>query len=199
MTIKKENIRKQAKEILKKTRGRYQNQVILNQLRKEILRLKAKCVLLYCALSIEVNLRPLITELRALGIRVFVPLVRGEAMQIVPYRLPLVEGSFGVLEPKTSSLYKSPLQCAVVPIVATDCQMRRIGYGKGYYDRFFEQFSGRPYVIFVQKRLCMAYENITESWDIVADLICTPQVVIKRRKNGFGVDKPHCFRIIGSL
>ena len=47
---------------------------------------------------------------------------------------PLYVNKFGILEPK-NSIKKIIPDLVMVPLVAFDNQLNRIGYGKGYYDR----------------------------------------------------------------
>ena len=47
---------------------------------------------------------------------------------------PLYVNNFGILEPKNSEKKIVP-DLILVPLVAFDNQLNRIGYGKGYYDR----------------------------------------------------------------
>ncbi len=55
-------------------------------------------------------------------------------------------GTYGILEPDPdhTPLYKSPqtADCCLVPGIVWDEQGYRIGYGKGFYDRFLTNFSG---------------------------------------------------------
>ena len=57
----------------------------------------------------------------------------------------LDEGSFGVREPKADALIVFPRagDCAVVPALAVDKDLFRLGYGGGYYDRWLAEFKPR--------------------------------------------------------
>ena len=50
------------------------------------------------------------------------------------YKEPLYVNKFGILEPKNSKKKIIP-DLIMVPLVAFDNHLNRIGYGKGYYDR----------------------------------------------------------------
>ena len=47
---------------------------------------------------------------------------------------PLYVNSFGILEPKKTNKNLTP-DVILVPLVAFDKKLNRIGYGRGYYDR----------------------------------------------------------------
>ena len=51
---------------------------------------------------------------------------------------PLYVNKFGILEPESSSKEIIP-DLIMVPLVAFDKKLNRIGYGKGYYDRSLEK------------------------------------------------------------
>ena len=50
------------------------------------------------------------------------------------FKEPLYVNQFGILEPKNSIKEIIP-DLIMVPLVAFDNRLNRIGYGKGYYDR----------------------------------------------------------------
>ena len=56
------------------------------------------------------------------------------------YKEPLYVSKFGILEPKNSGVEIVP-DLILVPLVAYDDRLYRIGYGKGYYDRSLRKIS----------------------------------------------------------
>jgi len=146
---------------------------IQNQLYQYIKSLHPQSVMLYLPLSLEVNTMPLIHKLRRIGIQVFVPFMEGESFRLVKYRQPLKTKKYGIKEPKFSKQFRrKTIDISIVPIVGTDASMRRIGFGKGMYDRFFmreRRWIGET--VFVQRILCISPEIITDDYDIRADRI----------------------------
>jgi len=56
------------------------------------------------------------------------------------FKEPLHVNQFGMLEPKNSKKTIIP-DLIMVPLVAFDNRLNRIGYGKGYYDRSLKKIS----------------------------------------------------------
>lgn len=146
---------------------------------KEILKIikfeKAKKILLYLPLGLEVDVRPLINSLRKRKeYKIFVPYMIGDSLKIVPFRLPLKSKKYKIKEPNFSNFsYKVELDLAIVPIIGTDDSFRRVGFGVGFYDRFFSSLKKRPKTIFTQLCLCKATNILTLKHDIKADYIIT--------------------------
>jgi len=136
---------------------------------------RARTVMLYIPLGLEVNVMPLIDTLRRCGIMVLVPFMEGESFRLVQYRLPLHRKRFNVREPNFSNKYRNrPIDIAIVPVVGTDSTGRRIGFGKGMYDRFFAKTGGTvAHVIFVQRAWQYAPYQVTDDWDVQADELLT--------------------------
>lgn len=135
--------------------------------------IRARTVMLYVPLAEEANVLPLIHTLRRRGIEVLVPFMEGESFRLVQYRLPLEMKQFGVREPRFSRKKRNKqIDIAIVPIVGTDRTLRRIGFGRGMYDRFFAREGSRiGRIVFVQ-RIVQQYPGvITDEWDIAADAV----------------------------
>lgn len=149
---------------------------VLSELYHEIIVSKATSILLYLPLGMEVNLYPLIKQLRKEGKLLYVPYVIGSSFTMVKYRLPLYTKQFGIKEPKYSRQFrKKEIDLAIVPMVGVDATHRRVGFGKGMYDRFFEkEYTHIKKVIFVARALCYSSEIVTDHYDVRADMIITP-------------------------
>jgi len=149
---------------------------IVKKLYKYIQTNNAQSILLYLPLKIEVNMYPLIAQLRKQGKCVYVPFMEGKSFRLVKYRLPLRQKQFGIKEPNDSKQYRNKkIDLAIVPIVGVDVTLRRVGFGKGMYDRFFEkEYKNINKVVFVARELCYSKEVITDHYDVKADMILTP-------------------------
>ncbi|KAB7884937.1 5-formyltetrahydrofolate cyclo-ligase [Poseidonibacter ostreae] len=150
----------------------YKDKIVIKKLENFINRSKAKNILLYIPLGIEVNVNPLINKLRK-NKNVYVPYMEGDSFKIVKYRLPLQKKKFGIKEPNNSFLKPKKIDLAIVPVVGIDAIGKRIGYGKGMYDRFFDRISYKPTLVFTQLILCQSDKILSESYDIQADYIIT--------------------------
>jgi 5-formyltetrahydrofolate cyclo-ligase len=146
---------------------------ICSKILELILLHRPKKILAYIPLNLEVNILPLITQLRKKQIcEVYVPYITGKTFKIVKYRLPLNKKQYNLREPNNSNL-KAILDIAIVPIVGTDKTSRRVGFGRGMYDRFFATLKSKPITIFTQLILCKNEIEITSYHDIKADFIIT--------------------------
>ena len=107
---------------------------------------KAKVVMFYVAFGGEVNTEEMIREAKKAGKLICVPVYRKdkETMQpaIFEDHAKLKKGPYGVLEPVTE-IYVLPedLDLVIVPGLAFDKKGRRLGRGKGCYDRFLRTLS----------------------------------------------------------
>ena len=78
----------------------------------------------------------------------------------------LVEGPFNTKEPKGNIAPRDEIECFIIPCVAISGN-KRIGYGKGYYDRYLEGYKGY--------KIGICYKNVSnldvdmDSFDLILD------------------------------
>jgi 5-formyltetrahydrofolate cyclo-ligase len=100
----------------------------------------ARSVGLYDPLGSEVRTDLIERAARTQGKKVSLSRTEGNMIRFYEYREgdDLVEGRFGVMEP-VPARPAMKLDLVVIPGVAFDAKGCRIGYGKGFYDRFLTQ------------------------------------------------------------
>lgn len=144
---------------------------------------EAKAVLCYVSTDIEVDTREFINTLLQMGKPVAVPRCEGEKSNMNFYYInsldELESGSFGVDEPDSSKhkmLWDTTDCVCVVPAFMFDKQGYRLGYGKGYYDRYLSRYKGSTIGI------CYAENLVNElfhgKYDRTVDMIVTEKDII---------------------
>lgn len=151
---------------------RKKEKIIVSNLQKIIRQLNAKKILIYMPLDLEVNVMPLVNQLRKEKKEVYVPFMCEDSFKAVKYRLPIKKAKFGIKQPRNSFL-KTKIDLAIVPIVGVDKLYKRVGFGKGMYDRFFYRLSYKPTIVFTQLSLCKSDLILSNQYDIQADYIIT--------------------------
>ena len=109
----------------------------------------AQLLLVYVSTAIEVDTKMLIEKALADGKRVGVPRCVPGTREMEFYEIhsldELEPGTFGVLEPKPNPeklLPQDPGGLCIIPGLCFDNFGYRLGYGKGYYDRFLSGYTG---------------------------------------------------------
>jgi 5-formyltetrahydrofolate cyclo-ligase len=100
----------------------------------------AKHVLLYFPIRNEVDVTPVLEDAFIKGKKVYLPVIRQEnRMEACEYNEfdMLIKNEFNILEPMGSDVIApEKLDFIIVPGVAFDRRLYRIGFGAGYYDRY---------------------------------------------------------------
>jgi 5-formyltetrahydrofolate cyclo-ligase len=99
----------------------------------------AATVMAFWSFGSELPMAPVIGRLHAAGIRVVLPRIAGGDLEVVEHSAggPTTETGFGAREPVGPPFAPSLADVVLTPAVAFDPEGRRIGYGGGFYDRFF--------------------------------------------------------------
>lgn len=124
---------------------------IIGHLKQEKHIIQAHTLLLYSALSDEVQTQDFRDELVSKGKKVLLPRVLNSTeMELRHYsgRQDLEQGAFGIMEPigDVFTDYRK-IDVAIIPGIAFDTQGHRLGRGRGYYDRFLSGLSNTVYKI----------------------------------------------------
>ncbi len=99
----------------------------------------AQSVAMYSPVRGEIDTLELLELALGLGKKVFFPKVSGSDLQFfqIETTQDMLPGAFGVLEPASSAAAATQaFDLMIVPGIAFDLAGNRLGYGKGYYDRW---------------------------------------------------------------
>lgn len=101
-------------------------------------------IMMYMALPQEVQTATMMATARRQHKRVVIPVIRG--YELVAVECPadasqFQRGPYGILEPRSMPAAVRPeaIDCVLVPGVGFDSGGTRLGFGRGYYDRFLSQ------------------------------------------------------------
>lgn len=150
----------------------------------------AELILCYASLKSEISTDKLITAALSDGKRVALPLCTDKNGSMEFYFIDslsdISEGAFGIREPNAEKCKRAEdfaNSICVVPALAFDKKGCRLGYGKGYYDRFLKNYT------FISVGLC--YNDFimdslpTDEYDEAVDYIaCEDKTIsVKEDKN----------------
>jgi len=159
----------------------------------------ATCIALYAPAHNETDTGDILASSFNAGKRVLYPAICGQEMVLrkVEGLAGLAEGRFGILEPCPTGIDHTAEEAdlIVVPGVAFDQDGHRIGYGKGFYDRFLRHPGRKAHLI----GLCHDFQLIegkipAEVHDIRMEIIVTDRRIIRCGGNRRHPDGPDSYR-----
>ncbi len=172
---------------------------------------KADVILAYVDYQSEVSTTPLIERALAEGKKVYCPTVQGEEMDFyrIMGLNELREGYKGIREPipeikrkfdpEAMNAYKKVTDTEkqlytekkveekqqilmLMPGTGFDKNRHRIGYGKGFYDRYLQKVCGESICTIALAFSCQIVEEVpAEEHDIRPDMIVTEEQIYKKR------------------
>lgn len=138
---------------------------------------RAEQVLIFASTGTEFDTSLIADECRKTGKRLFYPKCTDKNGRMTFYLVSDADdlecGMYKIFEPK-SNLPEYAFEngdIILVPALSVDKNFMRIGYGKGYYDRFLQNFQGVS--------ICPCYKEMmtrelpTDEFDIQVDVIAT--------------------------
>lgn len=148
--------------------------------------LKAKAILIFVSTKIEVDTRNMIEQAFKDKKTVAVPkcLDKNGAMAffVIKSMDELKKASFDLMEPDISvspRLTDFSNSICILPGFAFDSSGYRIGFGKGYYDRFLQKYSGIK--IGICYNSCITEGLPHGRFDVSADYVVTPKYILTVR------------------
>lgn len=170
----REEVRGRKKGCAAEKRAQLSKEVVANLVSTELWK-NAHRVLLYYSLPDEVATHELVSEALREGKAVLLPRVVGDDLELRLFSSPeaLVEGAFHIQEP-TGSVFTDyeTIDLAIIPGVAFTTDGKRLGRGRGYYDRLLPRLS-QTYKIGICWPFQVISELPSESHDINMDCIIT--------------------------
>lgn len=106
-------------------------------------------IFMYIPFRSEVDIHPIIDIAWQEGKKVFLPKIDTQNSVIIPIEYKrnsmLIKGPYGIMEPQSEdNIHIDPIEfraLCLVPLLACDTYGYRLGYGGGYYDKFFALYS----------------------------------------------------------
>jgi 5-formyltetrahydrofolate cyclo-ligase len=135
--------------------------------------------MLYLSMRSEVETTGLLEGLLNSGKQVCAPVVDTEQLNLIPRqirnpRTELARHRYGMLEPNaTCPIFPiEHLQLIVIPGIAFDRKGYRLGYGKGFYDRFLVKC---PHAVAVglAYQIQLVEDTFPQQWDVPVQHIFT--------------------------
>ena len=193
----KESFRKaQKKALLAQQKAKFtRNFAVFKEVWRIICAKKAKNILLYLPLPYEVNLTRFRNKF-AKKCKIFVPFMQDKSLKMVKLRMPFYKRQFGVYEP-ANSFVSAKIELAIVPVLGVDGDLKRIGHGFGFYDRFFNNLNYEPKLCFVSAHKAFCKQKFSDKHDIQADFYINPyEKFFYRKKNARSYNRSYrrCYR-----
>ncbi len=92
----------------------------------------------------------------------------------------LESGSYGILEPSESTpkVDIGDIDISIVPCVSADRNLKRLGHGGGYYDRFMQ--NGRFLKVMLSYEALLLEDVAAQEHDVSCDYLITEEKIYKR-------------------
>jgi len=163
------------------------SRIIIEKLMKTDEFKNSKNIMIFLSFNNEVYTYDLIEKCIELGKRVIIPYTVKDTCEIIPTVLGNIEEdlnitSYGYMEPKKEKIQpvdEKDIDLTVVPGLAFDKNMNRIGFGKGYYDRYLEKTRIDAKKIAVAFDYQVLEEIPSEVFDVKMDSIITDENTYK--------------------
>ncbi len=110
----------------------------------------------------------------------YLPRVEREQLHIHPLPTQLIQHKYGMLEPSPNSatVEAGVLEAVLVPGLVFDSRGYRLGYGKGFYDRFLAELNPKVLTIGVVAEALEVESLPADAWDVAVKYLASELGVI---------------------
>lgn len=175
ITEKKE-FRKFAQDIRNNMDTTFFSNSVVEKIKNWNLYQKAKNIMIFYPIKSEISLLELLKDNK----NFYFPIIKGDVMQAVLYNKAagFSIGKYGINEPRGTALEDfSKLDMVFFPALAADNNGFRLGYGKGYYDRFSEHLNDNTIKVLPISSKLVFNKIPLEIHDKSADFIVTEKEI----------------------
>ncbi len=141
---------------------------------------RVKSVFCFLSKDFEPDTIQIIYQLLRVGVQVSLPKCVDDKMIAVLFDedCALEVGAYGCVEPQSNKVAKH-IDTVLVPLVAFDSNLNRLGRGKGFYDKFLSKTDA--FKIGVAYSMQQVQRVITEPYDINLDCVVTEKGVFQKQ------------------
>ena len=142
----KKDLRKKAKEIRKNLDIKTISKIIVEKIENHKFFKNSNNIMLFYPLENEIDLLNLIENHPEKNF--YLPRTLNAEMEACPYKFgdKLIKDDFNVCVPRTHGVNPEILDLIFVPALMVDKNNYRLGYGKGFYDRFLTKTNAKTIV-----------------------------------------------------
>lgn len=124
---------------------------------------RASCVAIYYPFNNEI-------DLRALDKKLVYPRINKKEMHFFDDSSGFVQNRLGIYEPVSNQeITKDKIDLIIVPLLAYNDKLYRVGYGGGYYDRYLADYKGIK--IGVAFPFQLISDDFNDEYDIKLDMV----------------------------
>jgi 5-formyltetrahydrofolate cyclo-ligase len=159
--------------------------LIMNNLMKLNQFILSQNIFCYLSFRSEVPTKGLIEYCQQQGKKVYIPVCVNETKEMIISRydsdIELAASNYGVLEPTSETIKiadRNILDTAIMPGAVFDRRGYRIGYGAGYYDKFFAHTNKQIFKIALAFSFQIVEDVPKDDFDIPVDCIVTDKGIV---------------------
>lgn len=159
--------------------------LIINNLMKLEQYINSQSIFCYLSFRSEVPTDSIIEYCRQHGKNVCIPMCVTETKEMIishyDQDVELIKSKYGVLEPSRETIKiadRNELDTVIVPGAVFDSKGYRIGYGAGYYDKFFSHTTKQLYKIALAYSFQVIDEVPRDEYDVPVDCIVTEKGIL---------------------